>query len=216
MMRQRMHPYLGRGRGAVFFFTLAYIVAFSLGFIYGGNYEFAIYTVVMVAALGLMTYIIRDIDIPNGFLWALSIMGIIHMAGGGLHVGGEGERLYAYQLLDLYDDGRGLQLLKYDQLVHVLGYGVIAAAVHYLMYRALPEMDSIARASISVLVAMALGSINEMAEFFAVLILPRTGVGDYFNTMLDFSFNTLGALLGVIVYESWTRLSRRVHADLIE
>ncbi|MDB5238574.1 MAG: putative rane protein [Candidatus Kaiserbacteria bacterium] len=198
---------LARGRGYILSFTLAYIALFSAGFMYGGNYEFAIYTVVMVAATLLVALIARDTEIPNGFLWALSGMGILHMLGGGVHI--HGERLYAYRIWDLYESGDpGLVVLKYDQFIHLLGYAVIAVAIHYVLRRTMPGLDAIGRAVLSILAAMAIGSINELAEFSAVLLLPRTGVGDYFNTMLDLSFNTLGAVAGVVLYESWVRLKK--------
>jgi hypothetical protein len=34
--------YVAHGKRPVFFFTLFYIIAFSVGFLLGGNYEFAI------------------------------------------------------------------------------------------------------------------------------------------------------------------------------
>lgn len=195
------------GRGYVFSFTFAYIVLFSIGFIYGGNFEFAIYTVVMLATTFMIMFIARDTRIPNGFLWALSLMGILHMLGGGVHV--HGERLYAYRIWDLYSTSdAGLALVRYDQIVHMLGYAVVAVAIHYLLRRTSPDMDAIGRAVLSILAVMAIGSINELAEFFVVLTLPSTGVGDYFNTMLDLSFNTLGAVIGVSVFEAYRGLKK--------
>ncbi|MFA7309635.1 MAG: DUF2238 domain-containing protein [Candidatus Paceibacterota bacterium] len=202
-----MKPLMRSGRARIFYFTLAYIALFSAGFIYGGNYEFAIYTVVMLASLLLVSYVVRDVEMPNGLLWALSFLGILHMAGGGVHV--QGMRLYGLQLLHIYTGhDAGLVILKYDQVMHLCGYAVIAIAIHYLLRRTAPALDAVGRAVLSVFAAMAIGSINELAEFIAVLVLPRTGVGDYFNTMLDLSFNTLGATLGVIIYETWVRLKR--------
>lgn len=198
---------LATGRGYVFFFTLAYIVLFSIGFIYGGNFEFAIYTTVMFGVLVLVSLIARDTQIPNGFLWALSLMGVLHMLGGGVHIGTE--RLYAYRIWDLYSTSDvGFVILRFDQLVHMVGYGVIAVAIHYVLRKTAPKADAIGRVAVSILAAMAIGSINELAEFFTVMLLPSTGVGDYFNTMLDLSFNTVGAILGVIGYEFYRELKK--------
>jgi uncharacterized membrane protein YjdF len=200
---------LAQGRGYVFSFTLAYIVLFSAGFIYGGDFEFAIYTVVMLAALIVTALIARNIKAPNGFLWALSIMGILHMAGGGIHVGSE--RLYAYRILNIYASATdpGLVLFRYDQLVHMVGYAVIAVSILYALRRGAPALGSLAAAALAVCAAMAIGSLNELGEFTAVLMLPSTGVGDYFNTMLDLSFNTIGAVIGVIGYQWWIELKNR-------
>jgi hypothetical protein len=197
------------GRRIVFFFTLAYIVLFSIGFMYGGDYEFAIYTVVMFAALIVTGLIARDTQAPNGFLWALSFMGVLHMLGGGVHIGGQ--RLYGYRIVDIYTSATdpGMVIFKYDQLVHLIGYAVIAVSIHYVLRRAAPSLSTIACGTLSILVAMAIGSINELGEFSTVIILPSTGVGDYSNTMLDLSFNTIGAIVGVIGYHWWLNLKKR-------
>jgi hypothetical protein len=147
------------------------------------------------------------VDIPATLLWALSLMGMLHMMGGGVHV--HGERLYGYVLIDIYSGHTpGLVLFKYDQLVHMLGYGVIAVAMLFLLRRSAPQMHRHARLALSVLAAVAIGSLSELAEFATVLLLPSTGVGDYFNTMLDLSFNSIGAAIGVIAYEFYCELKK--------
>ena len=51
-----------------------------------------------------------------------------------------------------------------------------------------------------VLMAIGMGTIVELVEFFAVLIFGVIKqVGDYYNNTLDLLFNTLGATLGTIV-----------------
>jgi hypothetical protein len=203
-----MQSILHRGRAPVLF-TLAYALLFSAGFMYGGNKEFALYTVVVFVLLALVVYVLHHTDVPQPMLWSLSAVGMLHMAGGGMHV--DGERLYGFQLIDIYTaETPGLLILKYDQLVHLLGYGVLAVIVLFLLRRIAPQMNALVRAILSILAAMAAGSLNELAEFVAVLSLPSTGVGNYFNSMLDLSFNTLGAIVGVIFYESWMRLKKRL------
>jgi len=201
--------YLPRGRRTVFFFTLFYIFAFSIGFLIGGNYEFVIYTAVMLGATFGALYVLRDLEIPSGFLWALSGVGVLHMLGGGVHV--NGDRLYGLILYPLYISSTdpGLAIFRYDQLVHILGYGIIAACIHYLLRRSNPEGDPVIRALITVFITMGLGSLNEMAEFAATLVLPSTGVGDYSNTLLDLTSNTLGAIVEVAGFESYISLKKR-------
>jgi hypothetical protein len=201
-----MHRLIPRGRAPIAF-TFAYIVLFSVGFMYGSNYEFALYTIVMFAALALVMITLRHVDIPARMLWALSFMGMLHMAGGGVHV--NGERLYGYLLFDMYSASeRGLVLLRYDQMVHLVGYGVIAIIIHFLLRRTAPQMGSVTVSLLAILAAMAIGSLNELTEFIAVLMLPSTGVGNYFNTMLDMSFNALGATVGVAAHEGWLGLKK--------
>lgn len=202
-----MHRLIPHGRIPIAF-TFAYITLFSIGFMHGGNYEFALYTIVMFVALALVAFTLRHVDIPAWMLWGLSLMGMLHMAGGGVHV--NGERLYGHLIFDVYSASeRGLVLLRYDQMVHLVGYGVIAVIIHFLLRRTAPHMGTVASSLLSILAAMAIGSLNELTEFIAVLVLPSTGVGNYFNTMLDMSFNTAGAMMGVIIHEWWIRLKKR-------
>ena len=58
-------------------------------------------------------------------------------------------------------------------------------------------------------IGMGIGAGNEIAEFSAVLFIERTGVGGYYNTAWDLVFNSLGALLGVIVIAFQNRSFRR-------
>ena len=44
---------------------------------------------------------------------------------------------------------------------------------------------------------MGLGAVNEIIEFSAVLAVPETNVGGYYNTALDLVFNGSGAILAM-------------------
>src|SRR5665213_331856 len=125
--------YIPKGHRTVFFFTLFYIVAFSIGFFIGGDYEFVIYTAVMFGVLLVVTLIVREYEIPNPFLWVFSFAGVLHMLGGGIHVGGQ--RLYGVIIYPFYISATdpGFQIFRYDQLVHIFGYGVIALCIHYAL-----------------------------------------------------------------------------------
>jgi len=195
--------YIPKGHRTVFFFTLFYIVAFSIGFFIGGDYEFVIYTAVMFGVLLVVTLIVREYEIPNPFLWVFSFAGVLHMLGGGIHVGGQ--RLYGVIIYPFYISATdpGFQIFRYDQLVHIFGYGVIALCIHYALRTYIPNADPVLRACITVLATMGIGSFNEIAEFFATLSLPSTGVGDYSNTLLDLTSNTLGAIIAVSGFETW-------------
>jgi uncharacterized membrane protein YjdF len=200
--------YLPKGHRTVFFFTLFYIVAFSIGFSIGGNYEFVIYTLVMLGVLLVVTLLVREYEIPDGLLWLFSLAGILHMLGGGVHV--NGDRLYGLILYPFYisPTDPGFQIFRYDQLVHFFGYGVIALCIHYALRKYTPQSDPVLRACITILATMGIGSFNEIAEFFATLSLPSTGVGDYSNTLLDLASNTLGAIVGVSAYEAYVKLKK--------
>ena len=45
---------------------------------------------------------------------------------------------------------------------------------------------------------MGFGALNEMIEFSAVLMVPGTNVGGYYNTALDLVSNSIGAVIAII------------------
>ncbi|NIP97158.1 MAG: hypothetical protein GWO24_28490 [Akkermansiaceae bacterium] len=51
------------------------------------------------------------------------------------------------------------------------------------------------------LAGMGFGALNEVVEFIAVLVLPETNVGGFYNTGWDLVYNLLGSLVAVsIIY----------------
>lgn len=185
------------GERAVLWVTLAYIAAFSVWFLGRGNWEFLIYIATMAVLIGLIGANLRRAEFPPAMLWALSLWGFLHMAGGGVPVGGG--VLYGAVLVPLTADGANeLTLVKYDQIVHAYGFGVTAWVLRHLMIRHFPAtFGTWTAAAYPALAAMGLGAVNEMIEFTAVLATPETGVGGYANTLLDLVFNALGAVLAV-------------------
>lgn len=190
-------PRLGAPELAVLAFTLTYVTGFAIWFLAAGNSEFVWYVVTLVGFIALVGLTLRTAQYPAPLLWALSLWGLAHMAGGGVPVGAS--VLYAVQLVPITSGGE-LTLLKYDQVVHAYGFGVAAWLLWHLMQLHFPAL----RGTWTLLIypalgAMGLGAVNEMIEFAAVLALPETGVGGYYNTALDLVFNALGAVSAMIV-----------------
>lgn len=190
-------PRLGASELAVLAFTLTYVTGFAIWFLAAGNSEFVWYVVTLVGFIALVGLTLRTAQYPAPLLWALSLWGLAHMAGGGVPVGAS--VLYAVQLVPITSGGE-LTLLKYDQVVHAYGFGVAAWLLWHLMQLHFPAL----RGTWTLLIypalgAMGLGAVNEMIEFAAVLALPETGVGGYYNTALDLVFNALGAVSAMIV-----------------
>lgn len=185
------------GERAVLVVTLAYIIGFSTWFLGRGNWEFLIYVATMAVLIGLIGANLRRAEFPPAMLWALSLWGLLHMAGGGVPVG-DGV-LYGAVLVPVTADGANeLTLLKYDQLVHAWGFGVTAWVLRHLLVRHFPATRGTwTAAAYPALAAMGLGATNEIIEFTAVLATPETGVGGYGNTLLDLVFNALGAIVTV-------------------
>ncbi len=190
-----------RGEWAIFGVTLAYVTGFGAWFLVIGNYEFIWYILTMAVMIALVGVNLRRAEFPLGLLWALSLWGLAHMAGGGIVVGES--VLYSATLLPLIETGE-LTLLKYDQLVHAYGFGITAWLLWHLMRRHYPATRHSWTVHVyPALGAMGLGSVNEIVEFIAVLAIADTNVGGYVNTALDLVFNAAGAILAVCLL--WLR-----------
>lgn len=184
-----------RAEIAVALFTLGYVGAFTVWFLAIGNYEFIVYVLTMAVLIALVGMNLRKAAFPAGMLWALSLWGLAHMAGGGVPVGQS--VLYSMHLFPLLETEQYF-ILKYDQIVHAYGFGVTAWLLWHLMTRHFPSTRGSATALFYPLFAsMGLGALNEMIEFSAVLMVPETNVGGYYNTALDLVFNCAGAAIAM-------------------
>jgi hypothetical protein len=188
---------LSLGERRVLIFTLVYVAAFTIWFLMRGNYEFVIYVATMLGLIWLVGANRRQAAWPEPMLWALTFWGLLHMAGGGVHV--EGAVLYALQLIPVIGEGE-LRLLKYDQVVHAYGFGITAWLLRHLLVRHFPATRTGWSGYVyPALASMGLGAVNEIIEFTAVLLIPDTNVGGYYNTALDLVMNALGAVLAMII-----------------
>ena len=82
------------------------------------NYEFLIYVGVILFALGLVAATRTRVDYRRDTLTGLVLWAALHLAGGGIVVG-DG-RLYDVMLWSVSDR---LPVFRYDQLVHIVGFG---------------------------------------------------------------------------------------------
>jgi len=177
--------------------TLGYTAIFGAIFMTAGNSEFLWYTVTMLILVGLVALGQRKAEFPAWILWALSLWGFAHMAGGGVPVAGS--VLYAHVVVPVYASG-DFVFLRYDQFVHFYGFGVTAIVLWYLLRRHFPVLIGTTSILVfPVLGAMGLGAVNEIIEFIAVVVFPNTNVGGYINTALDLVFNALGAIVAMVL-----------------
>jgi hypothetical protein len=201
-----MASLITRERVLILLANLTYIVGFTIWFLMQGNTEFLWYVVVMIGLLIFIAHSLSYSRLPNTLLILLSIWGFMHMAGGGVVV--NGEVLYRFVFAPVFDGGGDFVLFKFDQLVHVFGFGVAAGCIHWLIRSRAPSVRPIWRGLLAALTAMGLGVVNEIVEFAAFLALSETGVGGFYNLQLDLVFNTLGAAIAVVGLEIYLRLKR--------
>ena len=101
-------------------FTVLYMTAAIAGSWLQGNREFVFYIAVMIVLISVMMLVHRAARLTGGLLWALSMWGLLHMAGGLVPVpeswpyNGEHAVLYSLWLIP--------DLLKYDHIVHAYGF----------------------------------------------------------------------------------------------
>ena len=187
--------FLKKEQRPVFLVNLLAILGYSALFISRQNYEFILYIFVILLVLVLVLWTNNKIGFSNKVLWGLTAWGVLHMSGGGIMIGDH--VLYQQMLLTLSES---YQIIKYDQFVHVFGFGV-ATLLSYELIKPLLKEDhnKWIRLSIVIIAAGAgLGALNEVIEFFATVITPETGVGGYVNTSLDLVSNFIGAMIAMV------------------
>lgn len=173
-------------------FTALYIAAAAVIIIRVGNTEFLVYIGLLIAVLALGWYVVRGFDLPIWMPWLVSILGALHVAGGGLIV--HGDVLYNLVLIPI-PNWTGLTIWKFDQLVHPYGALVVALISYALLARS-TKLDRMLIIGIAFMIANGAGALNEVVEFITKITVPNTDVGGYYNTTLDLFFNMLGALIG--------------------
>lgn len=184
---------------ALLAFNVSYIVWFGLRYIQAINYEFMAYAVLLVAIFGLLYLTLHITKFPTYIVAGLTLWGLFHMMGGTLQTA-DGV-LYAYRIFPLFDGGGDFYILKMDQVVHAFLYGVVALMFLHLLREIVGiKTHPVLIAFVAIMASTGFSVINEILEFTAVLALPETGVGGYYNTMLDMVFNMTGAIVAVVGY----------------
>lgn len=176
--------------------NLVYIVGFGGLAMARGNYEFVCYGVVLVSAFSAVLFWQERLAFSRPVLWGLTLWGLMHMAGGNVYPGGT--RLYDVMVVPIV--GGKYAILKYDQIVHTIGFGVVTVVCYHLLKPYLAARTGPRRMLpvLIVLMGLGVGALNEVVEFAVAATVQASGVGGYENTALDLVFNTLGAVLAVV------------------
>lgn len=167
-----------------------------------GNKEFVFYIVVMLVLIVAVTVVHRAVSLTTAMLWALSLWGLAHMAGGlvplpkGWPYNGDQAVLYSWWIIP--------QKLKYDQIVHAYGFGVTTWLCWHSLRSVMRSYSVELKPTFGLMVLSAaagigFGALNEVVEFIAVLTIPNTNVGGYENTGWDLVANLLGATAAAVI-----------------
>ena len=196
MIRRELYP--------PFIATIAMLLIFTVIFLLRSNYEFVFYVVVVVFFVILLAVSDRHVKYPVWLIWLLFTWAALHMAGGGVVI--NGHVLYAQMLINLV--GEPYLILKYDQPVHAFGFAVATLVMFYVMKPHLkPGYGHFAIGLTAFAAGIGLGAVNEIVEFFAVVVMPSTNVGGYYNLALDLVSNAVGALFAVLLIKKveWSK-----------
>lgn len=187
---------LRRGEKWLLAFNLLYILAFGWYYFSIKNYEFLWYVWILILIGVLVISTLRKTNFDYFALWGLSLWSFLHMAGGAIPVGDT--VLYGIEVWKIANIG-DTYLIKMDQVIHAFGFGVSAIVAYQLLRPRAKKMHRGLLYGLIFFIAMGAGALNELIEFVAVVFAPENGVGGYFNTGLDITFNAIGALIALII-----------------
>ncbi|MEK6875676.1 MAG: DUF2238 domain-containing protein [Nanoarchaeota archaeon] len=190
--------FLKRGQLQILIANILLILIFLPLAIKKENYEFVMYIGVIIIFFALIVATNKRNNLGNFVLWGLTGWALIHMCGGFVYI--NGARLYEIMVLNIIKT-ESIYLFRYDQLVHMYGFGV-ATLIGYDVLKPYLNFNKInwkVLSALLVLIGMGLGALNEVIEFLAVVTVPQTGVGGFYNTAWDLTFNMVGAIIAVII-----------------
>lgn len=196
--------------GKVAAFLGTYLIGFGALAIVQGNQEFMFYFVIMLLLAAAVYAIHRRVNFTPPVLWFLAAWGFLHMAGGTIPIP-EALTDNANAEPVLYSLRPFALSPRYDQVIHVLGFGAATlASAEALRAATNPANIGLGFAAATALMGMGLGAINEVVEFVATQALPSTNVGGYTNTGWDLVSNAIGAALAAAI--AWRRASKPPNA----
>lgn len=175
-------------------FTVVYLAAFTYNGVIHGNIEFLYYTFLLGILIYLVIYLHHQLHLGFFILFNLSVLGFLHLLGGNYYLA-NGIRLYDISIIPF--------IFYYDNFIHSYAAFIGTLALYSLFINFLGTQIKKRFPIIAlllVLMALGMGSIVEVVEFFAVVVFGATErVGDYYNNALDLLFNTIGSLLATFV-----------------
>lgn len=194
---------LPRGIRGVIAFTATYMTAAVPWALSIGNKEFFFYIIVMLFMVAAVVALYFRAGLNLSTVWLLSIWGLLHMAGGLIPVpanwpiDGENRVLYSWWIIP--------NRLKYDQVVHAFGFGLLT----WVCWQTLRPLVGGEKAkptfgllTLCAAASTGFGAFNEVVEFTATRIFAKTNVGGYENTGWDLVANLMGAVT-VAIFIRW-------------
>ncbi len=160
------------------------------------NYEFLFYGTILIGFWAIILGTEKKMDYPISTLSMLVLWLAFHLFGGTVMIGDT--RLYDYILLPII--GEPYNILKFDQMIHVLCYITMTRLIFVPISKVLRDDAPLFFVGlVTILAGSGIGAMNEIVEFAAVVFLDAAdAVGGYTNTAIDIVCNTIGASIGWI------------------
>ena len=192
-----------KGQLPILIFNLCILAGFFVHFFSRKNYEFVLYIGTIAFFLAVFIAANSKVYFPNVLLWGLTLWALMHLSGGAVYI--RQTRLYEIILIPLSET---YPVLRYDQLVHIIGFGAATVTMFYVLKPLLrPDIKTWTALSIIVISAgLGIGALNEIVECIATAIMPDTGVGGYLNTALDLIADLIGAIIAMVIIRLTSRL----------
>ena len=121
---------LKKGEWFLFFLNLLVVIVFTMYYLGKQNYEFLLYIGVILFFFILILATWNRTNFDYWILIGLTLWAIMHLCGGGIKVG-EGV-LYSLVLIPIAELG-GNAILRFDQFVHFIGFGVTTLIAWHLI-----------------------------------------------------------------------------------
>ena len=187
--------FLKKNQYPILIVNLIFLLIYFFIFFQRKNYEFILYIGVILLFGIIIILTNKKVNYPNYILWGLTIWGFLHMSGGGILI--NNARLYELILIPLSES---YKIFKYDQFVHIIGFGVSTLVMYHLIKSLLRSNHKwVALSIVIVMAGLGVGALNEIIEFIVTVIVPSTGVGGYENTSLDLVADLIGALIAMVI-----------------
>jgi len=187
----------------IYYFTIGYLIVFTILSVIHGNFEFLYYIFIMTIFITITLIANKKLHLTLYILMGLSILGFMNVAGGNLWF--NGTRLYEIYLIK--------NILRYDNIVHSFGT-FVGTFVAYNIIK--PHIDKkikynrLLLSLILILMAMGFGAFIEVLEFGAVIFFGAAKqVGDYFNNTLDLLFNLIGSAAACFFIHPYHKKQRK-------
>jgi uncharacterized membrane protein YjdF len=169
-------------------FGIYYAGLLALGAV-TGQAQTVFYAVFIGAAALAVARLYERARFSSLALWGLAAWGFGHMVGGLFEVHGD----------VLYELSLGAGELRFDKLVHFVGFGFATlAAFEMLRARVAPEDESPSLATVAWFIGVGLGGLNETVEFLITRLPFESHVGGFSNTGWDLVANALGATVAAV------------------